>query len=822
MNKDTVSFYAGVFSISGLVMVLQILQSRIFSVTSWYHLSFLVISIAMFGLTMGALKIYKSPEEEQRLNYRSIARNNSAFFGFFICIGLLAQLYIPIISTNTFITLASLPAVAITVGLAYYYAGIVITICLTRSPYPVGLTYGVDLLGAGLGCILALVFMETVDAPSAILLTAGLAFLSSLCFNSKTEKPTNADAHQSKFSFKQAILFCTALTVLFGVTNIVYDNNIVYPRYIKNSYYSPSDQDYKAWNSISFVTVGKETVFQPPFLWGPSPTLPKDMSAVGKFLIIDGDAGTGITKFDGDFSKHSYLEYDVTNIAYNLPNIKKAAIIGVGGGRDLLSAKYFGVDEVTAMDVNPVQIDLLTKNEEFKNYTNLHNQPGVKILNEEARSWFRQNTEKLDLIQMSLIDTWAATGAGAFSLSENGLYTTEAWTIFMNDLSDHGVFTLSRWSSSVMDDAGRSLSVAMSALFNQGITDAKKHIIVINTENKDTLHSQNVVTLIISKTPFTSEQINTIEKTAIEKQFVITIMPNRAPPVGLLGDLLQAHNMDELNTIADKQFFDVSPSTDMRPFFFNQARISKPLDVTRLALKPLEEGHFVSMGQAKATFNLYIIILFSFLMVGFVIIMPLLKTVENKKSRFVFAGTLYFMLIGLGFMFMEISLLQALGVFLGHPIYGLSVVLFSLIISAGLGSFLSEKIPLTNLPKQIVWCLLTCGYGILMSNILGDVFVNFAETNIATRILISIAIMAPAGLLMGFGFPTGLRLTEKFDSRATSWFWGINGAAGVLGSSVAIACNISMGIDKTLMIASTCYALLIISFLLFSKMQKAN
>jgi hypothetical protein len=160
-------------------------------------------------------------------------------------------------------------------------------------------------------------------------------------------------------------------------------------------------------------------------------------------------------------------------------------------------------------------------------------------------------------------------------------------------------------------------------------------------------------------------------------------------------------------------------------------------------------------------------------------------------------------------------------VFLGHPIYGLSVVLFSLIVAAGIGSLISEKLPLNSLPRQIIWCASTCGYAVLLSAVLRNIFHDYAEVDILTRVMLSIAIIAPSGLLMGFGFPTGLSITEKFDSRATAWFWGINGAAGVLGSSIAIALNISMGIDKTLIVAGACYALLSISFIVLARAKKA-
>ncbi|MCK5373931.1 MAG: hypothetical protein KAJ40_01465 [Alphaproteobacteria bacterium] len=810
MKNKAFRFYAGVFLISSIVMALQILQSRLFSVTSWYHLSFLVISMAMFGLTLGALKVHRGDEKSQRRNYGLIARKYTIGFGFYIIAALLTQLYIPIFSNGNEQNFATLPLNAIICGLAYYHAGVAITICLTRAPFSIGKVYGADLTGAGIGCLGALLLMEMIDTPSALLLLSGLTFLGALVFPVQNDAPKTIAFGYKTLHIKNTALIFAVIGTGLGLINAVLPHPILSPRYMKDKVVTAKQIDYEDWNSISRVTVMKEETKR-PFSWGPSPLFPEEPKLPFKMLLIDGCAGTPIMKFDGDLSKHRYLEYDVTNIAYTLPDLHKGAIIGVGGGRDLLSAKYFGVNEVTALDVNPVQIRLLRDDPEYRDYANLYNLSGVTILNEEARSWFRKNHETFDIVQMSLIDTWAATGAGAFALSENGLYTQEAWNIFMKDLSPQGVFTVSRWSAHAQDDTGRALSMAMASLFNMGIENPAEHIAVFN--------SDLIATLVICKSPFTPKQLAALERTANEKQFNIILMPDKIPPEGLLADLIKAKSIKEINDISDKQFFDISPSTDMRPFFFNQARITDPLKIYKLIKMQDEVVYYVGLGQAKATFNLYMIILFSAFMVAFVIIRPLLKTIENKTEPFIIAGTLYFILIGLGFMFMEVSLLQALGVFLGHPIYGLSVVLFSLIISAGIGSFLSEKIPLTTLPRQILWCLSVFSYGVAMSLILPRLFHDYAEIDILSRIFVSIAVMAPAGLLMGFGFPTGLRIAELFDARSTAWFWGINGAAGVLGSSLAIAFNIAYGIDKTLIIAGSCYALLSVAFILFSLIE---
>lgn len=770
----------------------------------------------MFGLTLGALKIYRQNEKMQRESYGDVARAHSVTFAFYIIIALLSQLYIPLLSHNLKGTLITLPIAALTTSLAYYHAGIVITLCLTRSPFPIGRVYGADLLGAGLGCICALIVMESIDTPSGVLLLAGLSSLAALLFPSSNSPDYKSfKLAKRNIAVKNAAILVCVLSFSLGIANILASPSFLYPIWVKGGLLMRKNFEYDKWNSISRVTVTPELVQYPPYLWGPSPVLPKEARSSFHQLVIDGDASTPLTHFNGNFSEYKYLEYDVTNIAYSLPNLHKAAIVGVGGGRDLLSAKYFGVDQVWAMDVNPVQINLLTKHPVYSKYTNLRDLPGVVITNNEARSWFRQNEIKMDLIEMSLIDTWAATGAGAFALSENGLYTVEAWTIFMNDLADNGVFTVSRWSSDAQNDAARTVSIAIASLFKQGIHDVKHHIALIG--------SARIVTLIVSKTPFTQEQISALRKTSDEKHFSYIIMPDAPAPTDLLGKILAVKDMQELLAVTGSEFFDYTPSTDMRPFFFNQAKFSNFIELFKMVyFQSADGGNGVAHGHAKATFYLLVIILFSVLMVGFVIIYPLLRTFDNKSSLFVKAGSLYFVLIGLGFMLIEISLLQALGVYLGHPIYGLSVVLFGLIISAGIGSFLSDRFPLTSLVRQSLWCLITCGYGVFLAMVLPSVFSAYAEVEIVSRILISLAIICPAGILMGFGFPTGLNLTEKFDTRATAWFWGVNGASGVLGSSIAIALNISIGIDKTLMVGSFCYALLLITFLSLSGKTKKD
>lgn len=791
--RSSTRFYAAVFLISGVIMGLQILQSRLFSVTTWYHLSFLVISIAMFGLTLGALKIYTQNEKEVRKNYSLIARKAAYNCGIAILVALGVQLVIPLVSEQPWQTFFVLPFVAVATGAAYYYAGIILTVSLTRAPYPVGKIYGMDLLGAATGCLGALGLMWAIDTPSGLIVLAALAAFSGILYDAG--KSTEAKKIKG-----QALLVCI-VALAFAALNATLLRPIIYPLWAKG-YYVPEELfSYDKWNPISRITIKQEKKDETPFLWGPSSRLPEDAKTSFSALSIDLEAGTPITRMNGDLSAHKYLEYDITNLAYSLPGLERAAIIGVGGGRDALSAKYFGVKDVIAMDVNPIQVNLLTKHPFYSDYAGLKNIKGLKIINSEARSWFRQNERPFDLIEMSLIDTWAATGAGAFALSENGLYTREAWSIFFHNLNFKGIFTVSRWSlQDYEDDTARLLSLAIATLFAEGITNVSDHIFLASTER--------IVTLILSKAPFTGEQLSALRRKAEAMDFQILAMPGRLSSNPLFKTLLAAKDKVALDQIAAGQMYDISPTSDMRPFFFNQARFSMPLVIAELAIRG---GPSTLYGQAKATFNLFLIIGFSLIMTLIVIFLPIKRQMANSSYPVSFAlnGSAFFFLIGIGFMLLEVSLLQAFGVYLGHPVYGLSIVLFSLILSTGVGSFLSEACPLETKAQRVIWALGIFGYSIGLAFGLGDLFSRFAEVSLVKRAVISVITLFPLGVLLGYAFPTGIKLAARRYSQSTAWFWGINGAAGVLGSGMAIAFNIGMGIDKTLLIAGFAYLLLV-------------
>jgi hypothetical protein len=253
---------------------------------------------------------------------------------------------------------------------------------------------------------------------------------------------------------------------------------------------------------------------------------------------------------------------------------------------------------------------------------------------------------------------------------------------------------------------------------------------------------------------------------------------------------------------------DLSVPTDRRPFFFNQLRFS---EVPRMILRYFRGGLSpgVLWGNMTASACLLLILVLSLIAACATIVFPLRTAARTAPRRLLVAGTVYFALIGMGFMFAEISLLQFFGVFLGHPTYAMGICLFSLILSSGLGSLWSGRFPLDTRARIAGWGLLTGGYLLLAQAALPHVFSATTAQPLAVRVLICLAAVMPVGFAMGFAFPGGMRLVERIDAEPTPWFWGINGATGVFASVLAVMVGIAFGIDVTMAVAGICYLALI-------------
>ncbi len=789
------AFLGGLFLLCMCVLMLQIIETRILSVISYYHLAFFAISMAMFGMTAGSLIAYfnqaLSAPERLAAHLSWIA----AGFAVTTVLSTVVLISTVLLDPSLGILLSAMLWLKLIAALLppYVFAGMGISLALTRSPWPVGLVYGSDLGGAAFGCLGALALIELLDAVSAMFMIAAVGAAAAFAFRLACAAAEIAAVALPKWAFvlgKPAGLF--AGFALLAVGNAAIQPHGLLLSFAKGRVENPQDVAYMRWNSYSRIRAEK-TVHQDAQVWAASPAMP-DTEIDLRWMTIDGDAGTAMFRFDGDIESVDFLKYDITSLAYYVRSKGKAAIVGVGGGRDLLTAYLFGFRDVTGVELNPIFVDLLQNR--FRDFNGVAALPGIKLEVDEARSWFASagRGRQFDLVQMSMIDTWAATGVGAFSLSENGLYTVEGWRHFLSSLAPDGIFTVSRWySPDNTGETGRLLSLAKATLLDLGVQDPSGHLFLAALEN--------LSTLIVSRAPFAPADMARLHDVSERLGFTVLASPIVEPSSDVLRGIMQASDLAALQALPALYHIDVSPPTDDRPFFFNQLRITDPLGM----MEAFAATAGVVSGNLAATLMLAIIVALSLILVVLTIVLPALPSVRRISTRLIGIGTAYFLLIGLGFMLVEIGVIQRLSLFLGHPVYGLAIGLFGMIVATGIGSFLSDRLPLGTAPRALAWSALTALYLAVLPLWLPLLVDGFEASSIVVRAAAALVTIAPAGLLMGFAFPTGMRLVNAVDARPTPWFWAINGAAGVLAAGAAVAVSITFSINVCIWLGAACY-----------------
>ncbi len=791
------NLYIGTFLIAFSTLALEITLSRLFSVSTWYYLAFFAISTAMLGMTAGATTVYLKKERIDSRSLDDTVAMACMGYAMVLPVTLLLMCLIPVNMEYSLMPVFSLLLITALCTLPFYFSGIALSIILTKYDRPIGKIYGVDLLGAALGCLFVLGGLEKFSGPSIILLCAIIGGIAAFVF------AKGSRTFRYRRSLTAVLLFLAAIVVVNTTTTIG-----IYPMTTKGKIVTASDILHERWNSFSRVVVFNGGVGEPLY-WGPSPTLPAE-EVMQHWMNIDGDAGTAVRQYR-DASDIKGLRYDVTSIGYHLRPTGGACVVGVGGGRDLQTALLFGHERVLGVDVNPTFINL--QKNEFRDFAGLGNNDKVRFVADEGRSYLTHTDEKFSMLQMSMIDTWAATGAGAFSLSENGLYTVEAWNVFYSRLKDDGIFTVSRWyNPSNSGEAARLLSVTVSSLLQNGVKDPSKHIALIT--------SGQVTTLLLSKQPFTAQDIETLKRVVGEMQFNLITAPGVDAESQFLRSIVNSKSPDDLHNVTKDAVVNTEPATDESPYFFNMLR----LDHLDFAFNT-EAG--VLKGNLIATVTLVGLILCLAILAAVTIIVPLrigtrAKGSDPASKKALRTGAIYFCLIGAGFMFAEIAMIQKLSVFLGHPVYALGILLFTIIASTGVGSFLSDRLPLTRRPLTFVLPIVTAVAIIVQKFVLSSLVARMIAEPIGTKALLCVLAIFPLGIMLGCFFPTGMKTFKPLVADDTPWFWALNGIFGVLSSATAVFVSIYFGISINFYIAALCYVAILISIYRVSRTSEED
>jgi hypothetical protein len=637
--------------------------------------------------------------------------------------------------------------------------------------------YAVDQGGAAAGALIPLALLGPLDGPSAILLMSALA---AAC----------AALVASAGTPRRLALGATAALIVATLANNGAEHGLGI-RFVKKGY-PPREHaaySFEGWNALSNVRVRKPGIVEKrDALWAASAATPRGIVR-GAAAAIDGDAGTFVHHFRS-VDELDLLKYDVTNTAHWLRPDGLACVIGVGGGRDLASALVFGHSRVLGVEVNPLLVDMLGK---LGHESPILADPRVTVLVGDGRSVLTERAPHCRTLQASLVDTWAATGAGAFAHTEATLYTLEAWRSFLERVEPDGVVTFSRWYSPRSEtETARLTALAVAALLDRGVTDPARHLTIVGADR--------VATAVLSPAPFTDADRARLTTHARELGFTILVGPDNPPRDETLRRVMATRSIDQLAEAGRPMGLDTSAPTDDRPFFFQLLAPRSWLQPSSLARFGDDEG--VIAGNVLATIQL-LSTFFAVALVALGLLGPALLRAARREAALPGRAAVYFGALGAGFMLAEVSLVQRMHVALGHPTYALVVVLAGLLVSSGLGSALSTRLIRDRRAASIA-AVIAGALLILLPHAVIDPLARLtAASSLGVRALWTGAASGLVGLALGMMFPSGIRFIAR--DRGLPLAFALNGITSVLGSVGAIVVSMAWGIPASFALAGVIY-----------------
>ena len=779
---DIFLLVTSVFLVSSSVIALQIVLQRFLSIVLTYHFVFLVISIALLGLSLGNLFAYLV--HRFLYNHESIKNIYIIALAFYLILTIIIILsYWVNQSSNdpNNITIYSILWIV-----PFIISGMFIAKILYTFPEYSGQIYSADLIGASCGSV-GIIFLLSIFKISytfyiivlvpLILLTAFYVFLNVRLTRSKI------------FIFTASILLFTLLSglILLTIPQVSVKNN-------------PKKEIYDALNQFNGNIIESKQSATGRVDLVKFPEHPELMD-----IYVDGTAGMPMYKFGGNFNNP---ESEITDLKVKFPGYfplrvidkdkkETALVIGSGGGRDILLSKMAGFNQITAVEVNSDIIEIAKDYSEFNG--DIYRQDNVELFVQEGRNYLQLCQKNYDMIMFSLPVTNTSQGLGSYALTENYLYTSNAISEYINHLTSQGSLVIVTHHDL---ELLRLLSITLDAFHKKGVAtnQAMKHLYVLG--------SNDYPVLVVNKNKIDSTESLSIYRKAMAMPWIkpgSSFFPHVDSPY-LNQRLLSMENNESslkelIHAVAEKGR-DISPVTDQSPFFY-KFQSGLPASLTSIS--------------CVSIIILAIFIIFP-LIYMFVNYITGKLYIQNLQSYIwsVCGFSIYFMMLGIGFIIFEVIMIQKFMRILGTPIFSMTTVLFTLLLGGGLGSWFSSKLPTHELSKNITLAsstIILLAFFYIFS--LTPIFENFTINSLTLRITLSICLLFPLGFALGFPLPLAIRLTKELNIESIiPWMLAINGASSVFGSSLAIIVAILYGYNHALSISILCY--LTIIFLLFN------
>src|ERR1051325_1368432 len=789
------------------VLLFEITLTRMFSIILWYNYAFMAISIAFFGLGIGALTIHltKNKIKTKDVLPSRILQSAIAFaVSLPIFLFLIGHLIPPSTSFLYLFFLAS--------SIPFFFAGMSMAAVYLAMPGGVTKVYFVDLAGAAGATLILDPLLQELGAESLLLLISVLVTCPSLIVaglalnhRQKMVKISGIERTEKKLILYGVILISVSM-VLFGVN--LSSNILAIPPGENKGLHSlladPSNfKDLSTqWNSFSRVDVIRH-----------NDSVNNSGSRFLGSILIDADALTPILRWNGSNSDLQWLKNFMDYMPYEISsaNNNSTLVIGGGGGEDVLVALAGGSKSVTAVELNPLIVSA-AKRFGGSSAGNLYDRKDVHLFIDDGRRFISSTSSKYDKIVIKLVDSWAAQLAGGYALSENYLYTVEAFKQYLQHLNgDNGMLVMVRWNI----ELPRLIPLVVESLRqeetggNRSMQDIGRQILVLEdrpglTFGSNAQRTEYPVLVIVKNSPFTSSELDLVKKRVSKNDANVFIMPGgyvQPPYDELLSSTgrdnnlhpQQQHLLSQARYDPQKTstaFFGLKPPTDDAPFYFAKEQIPKQL------------------------------ILLIEMVLGVSAILALLLVYYSKANKIRLTASSRFhlsfvVLIGFGFIFLEITFIQKFLLLLGTPIMALTVILFSILLSSGIGAYLSGRLFSKNPYKAVLISIpvlagILLAYYAFLQGIIGSSIV----LPLYGRIALTLALLSPAGLLMGFQFPAVTRMasasspsTERHanNNQDITLLWGVNVIASVIGTVLTTTSSMVIGFNGNLLIGFGLY-----------------
>ncbi len=778
-NPPSRKLTAAVALIASAMLIIELVITRLFSVLFYYHYSFFAVSLVMSGISLGAILAsrwkVRSMEAAKFNNRLSLL---AVVFAGLTAAGLAYLAFSPGIAEfwwalagagSKHPTMGHVAGAALVFLPGLIAAGAFLASAFARHSAWIGRLYAADLAAAAAACLAAIGLMRVLPGPMALLPPVLLAAMAGLVVapNSRTRLANGILAGASAVCVLLLLAGFSAPAML------------------------SADQrpHMEKWNEHSRVLVYKN---------------PSSYE-----VLIDKGAGTTILPVSkrqpgAPIPARAHWDASSAYLAYKLGRpLDEVAIIGVGGGRDLLAPLANGAAHVDGYEVNGLLLDLLRG--PFAAYSGLASWPEVSLIHSEARVGISRVRKKYNVIQASLIDTWAATASGGLVLSENTIYTEESWASFLDALGSNGLLTFTRWYiPAAPAEAQRLVSLAVVALQQAGVAQPRAHILLVASGAKPNqagkAGSIQMGTIILSKRPFSPSELTRARTVLGEMGGQILAAPDQPSRDAEINRLLEPRLWQRA---VDESAYDLSPPTDARPYFFLPVRL---MDVPGLMGKRIGKMFEITFNAVRVLLVLAgLALLFSLavLLMG-LFSLPSAEAETTPEKRKVYRWmNLYFMGIGLGYIMVQLGLHQVAIVVLGHPTFALSVVLFSMLLGSGLGAALSARLT-ERRSFRMVWLLVALMLALLVAA-LPPLAALGHHIPVGLRVAGAIILLGGVGCGLGFVLPLGVQLVSPTGEWAVQKVWAVNGAATILGAVLAALIGIAAGSHVVLAAGLICY-----------------